>query len=304
MNEPIAHLNGQTVPISQAVLSVFDLGVVAGAAVSEMVRTFRHQLFCLNEHLDRLEHSLDLLKMSCPLSRSELKAVCIEVARTNAAILDQTADLGLIVFVTTGQNVTYLGRSASKSNRPTVCVHTFPIQFDLYSEVYDRGLHLVIPAVKSMPDSVLPTAAKHRNRLHWHLADQHAKAIAADGNALLTDDEGFLTETAAGNLFVVEGKTILTPEQHILPGISRDQTVELAAQLGITVGHTRLTIEDLEKADEAFISSTPTCLVPVTRFQNHPVGNGQPGELFRKLMEQWNQRVGLDVIAQMKQRRE
>jgi len=301
MSESIAYLNGQLVPISQAALSVFDLGVVAGASVTEMARTFRHVPFRLQDHLTRLEHSLNVMAIEPGLTRVELDDICGRVVAENARLIPSEHDLGLIVFVTAGQNLTYLGRDAmAQARTPSVCVHTFPLPFELWADKYETGLHLVTTSVKSVPDDVIDPRVKHRNRLHWHLADIEAKRVDPAAMALLTDHEGFLTETATGNLCVVEGATILTPERHVLKGISRDVVAEIAASIGLTLAFTRITPDDLSRSSEAFLTSTPHCLLPVTKFNQKPIGSGQPGPVFQRLIAAWSDLVGVDIIEQMR----
>ena len=301
MDEPIAYLNGQYVPISKAVLSVFDLGVVAGASATEMVRTFRHEPFQLREHLTRLEHSLDVLKINPGLSATELDAICRHVICENVKRIPADHDLGMVVFVTAGQNLTYLGYTGlAQAKTPSVCVHTFPLPFELWADKYDTGLHLVTTTVGSVPDNVIDASVKHRNRLHWHLAEIEAKRIDPSSMAVLTDEEGFLTETGTGNLCVVEGTTILTPELHVLHGVSRDFVASLTTSLGLTLGYTRITPEDLSRSNEAFITSTPHCLLPVTKFNHQLIGNGKPGPVFLRLLSAWSENVGLNIAAQMK----
>lgn len=302
MTQPIAYLNGQFVPIANAVLSVFDLGVVAGASVTEMGRTFKHVPFRLEDHLSRLEASLEITGIRPGISRADLEGICRKVISENSRHIPTDHDLGLIIFVTAGQNLTYLGRaSLPVAKTPSVCVHTFPLPFELWADAYETGLHLVTTSVKSVPDDVIDSRVKHRNRLHWHLADIEAKGIDPTAMALLTDHDGFLTETATGNLCVVEGTTILTPEKHVLEGISRNVVSELASSLGLTFGLTRLTPEDLLRCNEAFLTSTPHCLVPVTQFNHQPIGNGQPGPVYRRLLAAWSDLVGFDIARQMRE---
>lgn len=301
MTEPIAYLNGQFVPISQAALSVFDLGVVAGASVTEMARTFRHVPFRLHEHLVRLEHSLGSLGIKPSLEPMELASICERVVAENARLIPQDHDLGLVVFVTAGQNLTYLGRRGLELARiPSVCVHTFPLPFELWGDKYDTGLHLVTTSVRGIPDSVIDPTVKHRNRLHWHLADLEAKRIDPAAMALSTDDEGYLTETATGNLCVVEGTTILTPERHVLKGISREVVGEIAVKLGLTLAYTRLVPDDLLRSNEAFLTSTPHCALPITKFNEQIIGSGQPGPVYHRVMTAWSEMVGVDIVEQMR----
>ena len=301
MTEPIAYLNGQFVPVSKAALSVFDLGIVAGASVTEMTRTFRHVAFRLNEHLDRLEQSLKLVHIDPRLSRDELVSICERVVSENQRLIPADHDLGLIVFVTAGQNLTYLGLSElSRARTPSVCVHSFPLPFELWAERYETGLHLVTTSIGSLPDDVIDSRIKHRSRMHWHLADIQAKKVDPSAMAVLIDQDGFLTETATGNICVVEGATIVTPSQHVLHGISRDVVADLATSLGLTFVTARVKPDELARASEAFLTSTPHCMLPVTRFNNRPIGQGVPGPVFQQLISAWNNVIGLDIVGQMR----
>ncbi|HEY0982985.1 aminotransferase class IV [Schlesneria sp. T3-172] len=300
MNEAIAYLNGEFLPVSKAALSVFDLGVVAGSSVSEMARTFRHVPFRLDEHLRRLEQSLDVVKVDPGLSSSEIQSICLQVVQNNAKLIPRDHDLGLIIFVTAGQNLTYLGmHERTRARTPSVCVHTFPLPFELWSGRYLTGLHLVTTSVKSLPDDVIDTRIKHRSRLHWHLADLEAKKVDPAAMALLTDHDGLLTETGTGNLCIVTGSTIATPSQHVLAGISRDVAGELATSLGLTFVTARIRPDELSRATEAFLTSTPHCMLPVTRFNGSPIGAGVPGPVFQRLMAAWSDLVGVDIVKQM-----
>lgn len=117
--EPIAWLNGQQVGISQAKLSVFDLGVVMGASVTEMIRTFAHRPFRLDDHLGRLERSLQAVGFPTGVSPEELADVVLELVDHNARLIPAGHDLGITVFVTAGLNLTYLGRSRFGCKSPS-----------------------------------------------------------------------------------------------------------------------------------------------------------------------------------------
>lgn len=301
MTEPIAYLNGHYVPISQAALSVFDLGVVAGASITEMVRTFRHVPFRLADHLTRLQHGLSVVGITSPVSRDDLETICQRVIAENSRLIPQDHELGLTVFVTAGQNLTYLGRAESSLARtPSLCVHTFPLPFELWADHYDSGIHLITSAVRSIPNDVIAPEIKHRNRLHWHLADKQVKQTDPKAMAALLDHEGYLTETATGNICVVEGSTILTPEHGVLHGVSRSVVAELATSLGLTLAYTRMGSDELSQSKEAFLTSTPHCLLPITQFNGQAIGNGQPGPVFERIITAWGELVGVNIRAQMR----
>ena len=301
MTEPIAYLNGEYLPISRASLHVFDLGVVGGASVTEMIRTFLHAPFRFDEHLARLEQSLASVGFETGLTMAELKVIGERVVAENAKLIPTPHDLGLIVFVTAGQNLTYLGHAGRDlARKATVCVHTFPLPFELWAEKYQTGLSLVTVPTRSIPDDVLDSKIKHRSRLHWHIAEREARQIEATASAVLTDHAGHLTETAAGNVWFVRGNTLFTPGRHILEGISRSVVLELAPELGLTTNIGDYDARELAAADEAFVTTTPACLLPVTKLNGQRIGNGQPGPVFQKLIGCWNQLVGLNIAEQMR----
>jgi branched-chain amino acid aminotransferase len=299
MTEPVAYLNGNIVPVSQAALHVFDLGVVGGASVTEMVRTFRHAPFRLDEHLARLERSLSVVGFSHGMTTPELKGLCERVVAENSRLIPESHDLGLIVFVTAGENPTYVGRtSASSPKGPSVGVHTFPLPFELWAD--KSGVSLATVSTRSIPDDVIDGSIKHRSRFHWLIADRQAKKVDPTASAVLTNAKNFLTETAAGNIFWVKRGVLVTPARNILKGISRDVVLELNEQRQLPCAIDDFDPTELARADEAFVTSTPTCLQPVTRFNGQPIGDGKPGPVTRELLRLWSEQVGIDIVEQMR----
>ena len=300
-SEPIAWLNGQTVAVSEAKLSVFDLGIVLGASVTEMIRTFRHEPFRLDDHLDRLYRSLRIVGFAMEMPREELAAVVYDVVAHNAALIGADDDLGITVFVTAGTNLTYVGAAgAENAARPSVCVHTFPLPFELWAEKLNSGQHLVTPSIRHIPPDSLDPKIKSRSRLHWYLADRQARLVDPAASALVLDHDGNIAETSTGNFFIVQQKTLLTPSHRItLGGVSQKMVAELAGTLGIDCRFADLQLYDALTADEAFTSSTPYCLLPVTRINGTLIGDGRPGPIFHKLLHAWSEQVGLDVAAQI-----
>src|SRR5262249_34985298 len=140
------------VPASQAHLSIFDMGVVMGVTITEMTRTFNQRLFRLSDHLDRLSRSLRYTRMNPGLSKADLASISNEVTAHNARLLDEGGELGLIHFITAGEVPTYAGSSGRAARTtPTVCVHTFPMPFELWADKLQTGLHLITPSVRHVP---------------------------------------------------------------------------------------------------------------------------------------------------------
>lgn len=304
MTEPIAWLSGEFVPLNQARLHVFDLGIVGGVSVAEMLRTFRHRLFRVEEHLCRLQQSLQLAGLHPNLSSDEIASRLKDVIRHNSLLIDPDDDLGAIVFVTAGLNATYVGRDAALSAGCSVGMHTFPLPYRTWAAKYDDGVSLVVPAVRAIPADVVDPRIKSRSRMHWHLAEQSARQIEPGAMAILTDHAGHLTETAASNLIaVIDDQLVSPPPGTVLEGVSLAVVAELAEQFGKPLQRRPLTPQELATATEAFLSSTPSCLLPVTRLQGQPLGTGHPGPIYQRILSAWNDLVGLDIRGQMQRSR-
>jgi branched-subunit amino acid aminotransferase/4-amino-4-deoxychorismate lyase len=298
MTEPIVYLNGRLVPGPEAHLAIYDAGVVQGATVAEQTRTFRHRPFRLGDHLDRLFRSLAYARIDISMSAEELARVSEEVLAHNARLVGPEDDLGLVQFVTAGEYATYAGRSARTT--PTVCVHTYPLPFELWADRLRTGAHLVTPSVRQVPPPCWPPQMKCRSRMHYHLAEREVRSVDPAAYALLLDLDGNVTETNAANFLMAERATLVSPPAaKTLPGVSRATAIELAGGLGIPFTEEDIPVSRALHADEAFLSSTPYCLMPVTRLNGTPVGRGQPGPLFRRLLQAWSQKVGVDIERQI-----
>ena len=301
MPEAIVYLNGRMVPASQAHLAIFDSGVVMGATVTEMTRTFRHLPFRLEDHLERLFRSLRYVRFHIEPNREELAGVSHELITHNATLLPPGGELGLVHFVTAGEVAAYAGFEGRPTRTsPTVCAHTFPLDWRRWAKTMREGTHLVTPATRHVPPQCYDPKIKYRSRMHFYLADQEARLVDPEASALLLDLDGNVTETSSANFLMVERGEIVSPTTHnTLPGISRATVIELAAQLGIPFIERDFQLYNVVNADEAFVTSTPYCLMPVTRINGLAIGDGKPGPIFRRLLDAWSQLAGVDIERQI-----
>ncbi|MES2789371.1 MAG: aminotransferase class IV [Planctomycetota bacterium] len=302
MTEPLVFLRGQMVPASQAHLAIFDAGIVLGATVTEMTRTFRHEPYRLDDHMDRLFRSLKYTRMEISMTKAELASASRELVAHNLKLADPADELGLIHFVTAGEFPIYAG-SAGRSARltPTVCAHTFPMPFELWAPKLDTGTHLVTPSIRHVPPQCYDPKMKYRSRMHYYLADKEAQLVDPDASALLLDLAGNVTETGGANFLIVENGTIVSPSlTNTLPGISRQTVIELAAKLGIPFVVKDFQVHSVINADEAFTATTPYCLMPATKINGLAIGDGRPGPIWKKLMAAWSELVGMDIVQQMR----
>lgn len=213
---------------------------------------------------------------------------------------DAEDDLGLSLFATPGTLATF---NEGHRGRPCVGVHTYRLPFGLWADKYQRGQNLVVTDVQQVPTECWPAELKCRSRMHYYLADQKASAIESGARALLINNAGSVLETSTANilLYRAEGKIITPPIEDVLPGISLKVVHRLATELGLEWNHSTLCSDDIAKADEVFLSSTPFCLLPATSINGQTIGSGLPGSIFQSLIRAWSQEVGIDMMGQAQQ---
>jgi branched-chain amino acid aminotransferase len=296
----LAFINGGFVPAAAALLPVQDAGFMLGVTVAEQMRTFGGKLFRLDEHVARLRRSLEIVDVSPRMDMGEMIASANQLVAHNHALLATGDDLGLSMFVTPGLYATFAGSTPSQ---PLVCMHTYPIPFQLFADKYEQGESLVVPKIRQVPPECWPSELKCRSRMHYFLADKEAQAIEPGARALLLDTDGNVSEASTASVFIYrEGRGLAAPpEENILPGISLSVVKELASELNIPFEHCDLVPDDLASSDEVVLCSTSHCLLPVVRFQGQPVGSGKPGRVFRQLLQSWIEMAGMDFVVQAKQ---
>ncbi|HEY4761078.1 MAG TPA: aminotransferase class IV [Thermoguttaceae bacterium] len=297
MIEPQAYLNGNWIPASAAAVSVNDAGFVLGIAVAEQLRTFAGRIFRLDDHLDRLENSMQIVGVDSGLTRQKWSDIAQELVDRNNRFLTPGDDWGISISVTPGIYPSY---STTESARPTVCLHLYPLPFRIWAKKYRTGQALAATSIEQIPAQCWPPELKCRSRMHYYLADKLAAENDPCARAVLLDGDGFISESSTANVVIYrKGEGLLSPPLNkILHGISLAVVVEISGRLGVPFHYRDLTPADLTAADEIILTSTPLCLLPVTSFNSRPIGDGHPGEISRRLLAAWSEMVGLDIIAQ------
>ncbi|MBS0210120.1 MAG: aminotransferase class IV [Planctomycetes bacterium] len=301
MSEPVVYLNGEFVPASLAKLNIYDLGLVLGATLTEMTRTFRHVPYRVEDHVARLYRSLKYAGIAVPMTQAEMVAKTRELAEVNGRLLNAADDLGIVHFVTPGENLMYAGSAgASGALRPTICIHSFPLRFSMWRHLFTDGAHVVTPSIRHVPPQCVEPKMKNRSRLHWFLADRQTQAVDPRAITLLLDLDGNVTECAGANFVIVKDETIVTPTtRNILWGVSLQTVKELAASVGLGFLEKDFQPYDVVNADEAWLTTTPYCLAPCTKVNNIPIGGGAPGPRFQRMLNAWSERAGMDIAAQI-----
>ena len=140
---------------------------------------------------------------------------------------------------------------------------------------------------------------KHYSRMNFALAELEATDVDPDAYPVLLDLEGNIAENIGANFFIVTNGVLRTPgDRGILQGISRMTVLDLASQLGIPAVEENLQPYDAYTADEAFLTTTSYCALPVGRVDNRTIGPEVPGPITKKLWAAWSELVGMDIVDQ------
>lgn len=292
-----AYYNGSIVPLSEVRLSIFDF-----LAVYEMTRTFNHKPFLLDRHLARLQKSARLAEIECGLTLAEIEKLTLEVVEANLPAVEDSVDLFIRHDLTRGPMRHYT-RFVPESHGPALIISCTPLTDYLgrVAKAFDAGLHAVVPTQQAIPSRYLDPKAKTRSRQHYQSANIQAERIDHGAWAVMLDEHGFLTEGTSANFFIVRDGAIISPRgRNILRGVSRSYVQELATGLGLEYLEADIEPYDVMEADEAFFSATSYCLVPVSRFEFRPIGDGKPGPVVKRLLQEWSRRVGVDIVGQSK----
>ena len=271
----IVNIDGELLHRDRAGISPFDSAVQGGDAVWEGLRLYDGKIFRLEAHLDRLRSSALALAFREIPSHEEMRN---EIRRTLEA--NGMRD-GVHIRLTLSRGVKITSGMDPRLNQsgPTLIVlaeHKAP--------VYDRsGLSLVTSSIRRFPPDCLDPKIHHANLLQSILAKVQANAAGAD-DALMLDLRGFVAETNATHVFLVEGGTVVTGHTHACPeGITRATVLEICRDQGIACRERDISTTELYRADEVFCTGTMGELAAVTTIDGRSIGRGEPGPMTGRL---------------------
>jgi len=264
MNRIYSIINGHLVLKSEASILISDLSIQRGYGIFDFFRTIKNQPIFLEDHLDRLFYSASEMNLDSSLNRLELKSFIQQLIEKN-----NLGDSGIRITVTGGYSED--GYSLAKPN--LLITQT---EFTFNRENFFKGIKLKtfehqrqLPSVKTI-DYLMAI------RLQTFLKENNADDI-------LYHHQNNITECPRSNFFIVTGKDeVLTPAKNVLEGITRKKILGLS---DFDVKEANLTVEDLQEAKEAFISSTTKNILPVLAIDGKMVGDGKPGKITSAIYE-------------------
>ena len=283
------YLNGELVNKNKAVISVFDHGLLYGDGVFEGIRSYNSLVFKLKEHIDRLYRSAEAIELKIPMTKADMIKTVLETLKANGL-----KDAYIRLVVTRGPGD--LGLDPRKCKVPTVFIITDKIS--LYpKEFYQNGLAIITAKTRRNLITALNPKIKSLNYLNNILAKIDAIKAGTEEAIMLTYND-YVAECTGDNIFIISGGRLITPPTDVgaLEGITRDAVIGLAGKMGIGFEEKMIRIEDIYTASEVFLTGTAAEIVPVTTIDKRRINDGKPGEITRRLMEEFKKITKVDGV--------
>jgi branched-chain amino acid aminotransferase len=302
MADGIVYIDGRYVLPDEARISIFDAGFSRGDAVYDTVSVWRGWFFRLEDHVARFLRSCASMRLTCPHPPAEIGRILAECV-TRAGLEDAYVQM----IVTRGEYPSLTKRD------PRLCQNRFigfalPYIWIFSPERQETGIDVAIVRNRRTPTEAVDPRVKNFNWMDLQRGLFEALEQGRD-TAILCTPAGDLAEGPGFNLFVIQGGRLRTPRGNVLEGITRQTVLELATELGVPAELVDLRPEALRGADEAFLSSTAGGIMPVTRVDGEPLGDGRPGTLTCELRARyWDKRAagwrGTRVVDLLVERRD
>lgn len=283
-------LGGQFVKKEDAVISVYDHGFLYGDGVFEGIRVYNGNIFRLDAHLKRLYESAQSIMLKIPYTHEEMTQLIVETIRKNQL---ESAYIRLVVSRGKGN----LGLDPSSCSNPNVIIIAEELTM-FPKEFYENGIKIASVASRRNRPDVLSPQIKSLNYLNNILVKLEANQIGVQ-EALMLNDQGYVTEGSADNIFIVKNGVIYTPPVYLgaLEGITRNAIIDVARAKGFEVRETPFTRHDVYVADEVFLTGTAVEVIAVIEVDRRVIKDGKPGEITKQLLEEFRRIVTTDGVA-------
>lgn len=285
-------LDGKLVDEKDAVVSVFDHGLLYGDGVFEGTRIYDGTISFLEDHIDRLYDSAKVLALDVGITKQEMIDATIETCRAN-----NLRDGYIRHVVTRGAGT--LGLNPYLCKKASIIIIAADIK--LYpDELYKTGMKIITAGTMRNMAEALNPRVKSLNYLNNVMAKIEA-INAGVLECLMLNPQGYVAEASGDNVFVVKGNRLMTPPTWCgaLEGITREKVMDLAREMGMEVVENVMTRYEIWTADEAFLTGTAAEVIAVVDLDRRMIADGKPGPITQKLIKSYRElagRVGVPVM--------
>ena len=279
----LVYLNGNLVPENKAKVSIFDRGFLYGDGLFETMRAYAGKIFRLERHLQRLFRSARILSLSVPGGEEKLKEAIYRTLKAN-----NLEEAYLRLTISRGEGGTGPDVADNLRVSTVIVAESLPLYPNRW---YEKGVKAVVVKVRRDETSPL-SRIKSLNYLPNILARLEAKNKEAE-EGLMLNSQGHLAEGTVSNIFLIRGGKLVTPslKSGVLPGITREAILELAPGQGLKASEREIKLTELREAEEAFLTNSLREIVPLTRVDGNPLGDGKPGRITKTIAAAYSRLV-------------
>ncbi len=272
MKTNYCYLNGKILPVQDAMVNVYDIGLLRGYGIYEGITTYKSKPFRLADHLARFRLSAKALDLLIPISDKQIEEVITSLVAKNG--FDRT---NLRMILTGGNTIAGIEYDA---NQPTLYILAEEYK-SLPSELYTSGASLIAHEhQRALPEY---------KTINYITAVQVQKKRKAKGAIeVLYVSDGKVLEAATSNIFIVKDGVVITPQKNVLAGITRKVAIVLA-QKKYKVIEREVTTEELFSADEVFLTASYKEIVPIVVIDGKKIATGKVGEATQVLMKDFGE---------------
>ncbi len=288
-----AYFAGKFLPATAVAIPFWDRAVTSGAAVSEQLRTWDvpglgRRLVFAERHWRRFFRGLDRLRIELGLTADDLQTIAERLIAANGGKIPSDQPLGVSFLASPGTLQRWAPREvADQGSQPWLLVYTFELPVESQSPEAEC-VSLWTTSQPEVPPASLPKDFKHRNRLHYYLAELEAETHQPGARPLLLNARGEVCESSAGALLAwIDGGWVAPPREEIFASVTLAVIEENAAREGGPLLRRPIRAGEFRGATEVVWGNTPGGLRAVTQIDGQPIGDGKPGPRFRALRDRY-----------------
>jgi len=284
------YLNGKFVYADKAMISVFDHGLLYGDGVFEGIRSYDGLVFRLREHIDRLYNSAGYIRLNIPVTKKEMIALVLKTLKVN-----KLKDAYIRLVVTRGSGDLGLDPRKCKGKGSVFIIADKIVLYP--AGHYKNGLDIITAKTRRNLPAAINPRIKSLNYLNNILAKIEAIDAGVQEAIMLTYD-GHVAECTGDNIFIIKNKVLMTPPVDIgaLEGVTRDSVIRLARRNKVRFSEKMLTLRDIYRADECFLTGTAAEIIPVVKIDGKKIGSGRPGALTQFLLREFEKMTRINGI--------
>lgn len=267
---PYCYFNGKIIKSDKPLLKLNDIAILRGYAAFDFMRIYDKKLFHFEDHMKRFRNTAKLMGLKLSFSDKQIKDVLESLINKN-----KNKDYQVRFVLTGGET-----KNGLQPSTPVFYI-LFEKRSDLPKPLYKNGAKLIT-------HEYCRTLSEAKNSNYLQAVLLQGKRIKEKSVEILYVCEGKVLEASTSNIFIVKNSKLFTPKENILKGITRKVVMEIAKKLKLELEEKEITIEELLKADEVFLSATNKKVLPIVQIDSHKIGNAKVGEVTKKLLEEYD----------------